>query len=276
MTEYLSYQFEDSLAFVQTYDELPLWSAAFGLLLLKHLELKPYLTVLDLGSGSGFPLLELAGRLGPSCQLYGIDPWTNANARARQKISNYGLKNVAIIENSAEKLPFADDSVDLIVSNLGLNNFRNVDVVLQECFRVLKPGGKVALTTNLNGHWQTFYDVFIVTLKALHKEEIIDKLQAQQEHRGTIESISQLLETSGLKISRVFTDQLNMQFVDGSAFLNHYFIKLGWLNEWRQLFAENERVEIFTLLEQNLNAFAQSSGNLHLTVPMAFIEAAKP
>lgn len=61
MMEYLSYTFKDSETFVNTFDEAPLWSASFGQLLLKHLNLKPNITVVDIGSGAGFPLLELAG-----------------------------------------------------------------------------------------------------------------------------------------------------------------------------------------------------------------------
>ncbi len=83
--------------------------------MLKHLELKPNLKVIDIGSGTGFPLLELASRLGNSCQLYGIDPWHNANNRVKEKIRNYELSNVAIIECSAEKILFEDNSIDLIV-----------------------------------------------------------------------------------------------------------------------------------------------------------------
>jgi len=85
MTAYLNYKFEDSQTFINTFDEAPLWSASFGLLLLKHLELKPNQHLVDIGSGAGFPLMELAGRMGNSCKLYGIDTWTNANNRAKQK-----------------------------------------------------------------------------------------------------------------------------------------------------------------------------------------------
>ena len=99
--EYIDYKFEDNEEFINTFDEAPLWSASFGLLLLKHLNLQPNLKVIDIGSGTGFPLLELAGRMGNSCQLYGIDPWKHANARAKQKIESYGLTNIEIIEGSA-------------------------------------------------------------------------------------------------------------------------------------------------------------------------------
>lgn len=172
MPEYLSYTSNDNLEFINTFDELPLWSASFGLLLLKHLELKPNLKVIDIGSGAGFPLIELAERLGTSCKLFGIDPWTNANERARQKIKNYGLTNVEIIQTDAEHIPFEDHSIDLIVSNLGINNFNNPPIVFKECSRVLKSTGKLALTTNLNGHWKEFYNIFYSTLIQLAKKDL--------------------------------------------------------------------------------------------------------
>src|ERR1700733_13054518 len=164
-TGYLSWEFADPPEFVSTYDELPLWSAPFGLMLLKHLELKHGTTLLDIGSGSGFPLLELAQRLGSSAQCYGVDPWVNANNRVREKINNYGVTNVQMIDRTAEDLPFGDASISLIVSNLGINNFADPDKVLKECCRVLTTDGKIAITTNLNGHWREFYEQFAATLQ---------------------------------------------------------------------------------------------------------------
>lgn len=275
MTDYLSYKFEDTPDFTETFDELPLWSASFGLLLLKHLELKPNITVIDIGSGAGFPLMELAGRLGRSCKLYGIDPWTNANDRANKKIKNYGLTNVEIINSSAEQLPFDDQSIDLIVSNLGINNFENPLTVFRECHRVLKPNSRLVLTTNLNGHWKQFYNIFEATLKELGQDQIVEQLTAHQEHRGSIQSISKLFTDTGFKVRRHFEESFDMKFLDGSAFLNHYFVKLGWLESWKNLLPENERPAIFTALEQNLNTFSIKEGGLTLSVPMAYMEGEK-
>jgi arsenite methyltransferase len=275
MTEYLQYKFDDTENFIDTFDELPLWSASFGLLLLKHLELKPNLTVIDLGSGAGFPLMELASRLGKSCKCYGLDPWVNANKRARKKIKNYGLSNVEIIESTAEKIPFDDNSIDLIVSNLGINNFDNPQIVFKECNRVLKPNGKLALTTNLNGHWKEFYDIFEYTLQQLGKNEITEKLKSHQQHRGTVDSVSKLFTENGFKISRHYEENFEMKFLDGSAFLNHHFVKLGWLSSWRDLLPQEEWEETFSQLEKNLNSYSAESGTLSLTVPMVFTEGLK-
>lgn len=275
MTEYLSYSFKDSDEFINTFDELPLWSASFGLLLLKYLELKPNLTVIDIGSGAGFPLTELAGRLGNSCKLYGLDPWVNANKRAKQKIKNYNLSNVEIKESSAEQIPFDDNTIDLIVSNLCINNFDKPQVVFKECNRVLKPKGKLALTSNLTGHWKEFYNIFYSTLKQLNMENLIPPLKQDEEQRGTVESISNLFIENGFKVCRHFEENFEMKFLDGTAFLNHNFVKLGWLTSWTKLFPKDELKFIFTSLEQNLNDFSEKNSGLILTVPMIYFEGEK-
>lgn len=66
-----------------------------------------------------------------------------------------------------------------------------------------------------------------------------------------------------------------MKFVDGSAFLNHHFVKLGWLTTWIGLFPKAELQEIFSALERNLNEYATNNNGLNLSVPMAFIEGEK-
>lgn len=275
MTEFWNYKFDDTAEFVETFDELPLWSSSFGLLLLKHLELKPNQIVLDIGSGTGFPLFELAERLGTTCKCYGLDIWKNANDRAKKKIKSYAVTNVELIEGSADKLPFNNESVDLIVSNLGINNFDNPKIVFAECYRVLKLKGKIALTTNLNGHWKEFYNIFEETFRQLNKNELIAKLTDQQDHRGTVETISKLFTDNGIKIARHFEEKFEMRFLNGSAFLNHHFIKVGWLSSWQSIIKEDEWSTVFKKLEENLNKLSDKEGGLILSVPMAFIEGQK-
>ncbi|MBL0340095.1 MAG: class I SAM-dependent methyltransferase [Bacteroidetes bacterium] len=263
------------MEFISTFDELPLWSASFGLMLLKHLEVEPNLKIVDIGSGTGFPLLELAGRFGNSCKFYGVDPWRNANDRARKKIGNYDLENVEIIESSANSMPFEADTIDLIVSNLGINNFENTGQVFLECKRILKPNGKLVLTTNLNGHWKEFYRIFEMSLEQLNKQELLPGLIQHQLHRGTVDTISKLYTESGFTVNRYFDDNFTMKFQDGSAFLNHYFVKLGWLQSWRELLPKQEVKEIFLKLEANLNALALAEKGLEISVPMLFMEGVK-
>lgn len=275
MTEFLNYNFEDNETFINTFDEAPLWSASFGLFLLKHLDIKPNQTVIDIGSGAGFPLMELAGRMGSSSKLYGIDTWGNANKRAKQKIKNYGYSNVEIIETSAEKIPFEDNSIDKIVSNLGINNFEKPDIVFKECCRALKQRGKLSITTNLMGHWSEFYQVFYSTLNQISKENLIPLLKNEEEHRASLQSIGKLFTENGFTVTKQFEECYEMKFVDGSAFLNHHFVKVGWLTTWLKLFPKEELIDIFSALEQNLNEYSTLNGGLILTVPMLFIEGEK-
>ena len=82
MTSYLDFEIDfSSEAMVAAYDELPLWSAMFGLLLLEHVPLANVRHALDVGCGTGFPLIELAERLGPGAIVHGIDPWKAGLAR---------------------------------------------------------------------------------------------------------------------------------------------------------------------------------------------------
>ena len=275
MKEFWNYTFEDTPEFVETFDELPLWSAPFGMLLLRHVPLQQNMTVLDLGSGAGFPLFELAERLGDTCKCFGLDPWINANARARKKMLTYGVGNVQLREGSGTQIPFGNSSIDLIVSNLGINNFDEPKTVFAECHRVLKAGGRLALTTNLNGHWKEFYTVFEQTLTKLGMTDRVQILQQQQEHRGSTATVSELFMDAGFEVSQVITEEFTMRFLNGTAFLNHHFVKLGWLSSWQQLIPKEQWSLVFPALEQNLNVQAAQHGELKLTVPMAYVEGIK-
>ena len=178
---------------IAAYDELPLWSAIFGLLLLEHVPLENVHSALDVGCGTGFPLIELAERLGPHASVHGIDPWSAALARAREKIAARGTANVTVHEGVAAKMPFADETFDLIVSNLGVNNFDDRSGSLRECRRVAKAGATLALTTNLQGHMQEFYDVFDRVLEERNDFDARRLLRGHIHHRATVTGVRQLL-----------------------------------------------------------------------------------
>jgi hypothetical protein len=104
---------------------------------------------------------------------------------------------------------------------------------------------------------------------------LITKLKEQQAHRGTVESISKMFTMNGFVVRRHFVESFEMKFLNGSAFLNHHFIKLGWLKSWIDILTNENVKQIFTLLEENLNLTANKMGGLVLTIPMAFIEGEK-
>ncbi len=276
MTDYLDFTFDTKAPdFVSAFDELTLWSSMFGHMLLEHIPLAMHLKVLDVGCGTGFPILELAQRLGPTCTVVGIDPWVEALERLRHKAQVQGVNHIEIHEGDAAAMPFADAEFDMIVSNLGINNFADPEACFHECARVLKAGGRLVLTTNLRGHMNEFYEAYTETLRHLGMEHQISSLQAQQAQRTTVETLRALCDRTGFHITVVHERTMPIRYTHGTAMLQHYFVKLSFLNGWKHVVDAADRQRVFSDLEARLNRMAQASGELALTIPMAYIEAEK-
>lgn len=256
-------------------DELGIWAAPFGLLLLNNFPIKKYQNYLDIGCGTGFPLIEIASRIGNDCQAVGIDPWEEAVKRAKKKITTLQLDSISIIEGDAENINFDDNHFDLITSNLGINNFENPMKVMNECHRVLRSEGTLCITTNLTGTFDEFYKLFRESLFELKLEKYLTKLDDHINHRGTENSSTQLFENSGFEIIKVIKSESQMRFYNGSAFLNHPFIIIGFIDSWRNMFEEVDKQVFFDNFEHRLNDYASKKGELRLTIPVLYIEAVK-
>jgi arsenite methyltransferase len=276
MTDYLkrSNDYHDAEV-ASALDELSFWSSRFGQLLFKHLEIRRYRKILDLGFGTGFPLFELAHTFGHGCHVTGLDVWQEGIGRAHLKQKVYELPNVTIIEGDGAKQPFEDGAFDLVVSNLGVNNFASPRLVMAECFRVARPGATLAITTNLKGHYREFYDLYGEVLRELHKERHMERLNADEARRGTRETVCALFTEAGFEITRAVEDRFEMRFLDGSALLNHFLVRIGFLDSWRNVVTPEEEEEVFALLEKRLNEAAERQGELRMTIPMLYVEGKK-
>jgi arsenite methyltransferase len=148
------------------------------------LALEPGETVLDLGSGGGIDVLLSAKRVGPTGKVYGLDMTDEMLALARENQRKAGATNVEFLKGAIEAIPLPDNSVDVIISNCVINLSSNKDAVLREAFRVLKPGGRVAVSDvvvrgDVPGDVRKNVELWVGCIAgALRDTEYTDKLRA--------------------------------------------------------------------------------------------------
>jgi len=275
MTRFVKTKYDlDSPELVSVIDELSLWAAPFGLRLLEMINIRKNITVLDIGFGLGFPLLETAMRLGDSCKVYGIDPWEAAIERVRLKIKVYEINNVELIKGYTENIPLPDSSINLIISNNGINNVEDQEKVFSECRRVSRQGAQLVFNFNLEETMIEFYCVFKDLLNEYGMSREIDKLNKHiYSKRKPLDEVISIVERNNFKIKEVKKDYFSLRYSDGTAMFNHFLIKLAFFGSWQEIVPVEKIGEIFTELERRLNRKAAEEGELKLSVPFATINA---
>lgn len=259
---------------VAAMEELPLWSAPFGLALLETAKLLPGMKVLDLGCGTGFPLLELAARLGPRGQVTGLDPWQAGLERARAKAELRGIANLKLVEGEAEAMPFEDRSFDLIVSNNGLNNVKDPRRVLAECARVAAMRGQLVMTANLPGTFALFYELFQMLLEDRGMKAEVEALHAHiRAKRKTAQAWQDLAEEAGFAVRKTTESSFTWSFLNGTALFQHWFIRLAFLPPWVAILPPEQAQEFMAFFEGRLNRLALERGGLQLEVPFLCLDA---
>lgn len=255
------------------YDELPLWSAPFGFKLLDVIEYKKHLRVLDIGSGAGFPLIEIAQRLGSTSEVYGIDPWQPGVDKIKSKIKLLNLENANIVKGVAESLPFDSEYFNLIVSNNGINNVDDTEKALDESRRVSKKNAQFVMTVNLPGTMIEFYKVFTESLLELGLNELIPEIQKhiKVKRKSASENIN-LIENSGFEITNLYEDSFHYKFTDGESFMKYFLIRLGFLPSWKEI-VNDRHEEVFNLVQKKLDKIAGMNGNIVLSVPYICIDS---
>lgn len=259
---------KESPEIISSIDELMLWSAPFGLKLLDTVHYLSHITALDIGSGLGFPLTELAMRLGTTSRLYGIDPWLGGVRRIQEKIRTYSITNTHVICGKAEGLPFRNRSFDLVTSNNGMNNVDDLKASFEEVARVTRQGAQFVFTFNTEKTFLEFYELYRETLYDLHLSEFNGAmLEHIRQKRKPVNFVEHLVLDSGFRVSSIQDDAFGYRFTDARALMNHFFIRLAFMESWQNIIPTRYRKEVFRRLERRLDENAERTGEIHLQVP---------
>ncbi len=265
----------DSEQFALNFNELTFWSSHFGQLLLDNIPIREKVRVLDVGCATGFPLLELSDRLGKNSSMVGIDPWEAAVKYLNSKIVFRETPNTEVVLADALEIPFKDSHFDLIVSNLGLNNFDQKELVVRECKRVLSQDGRIAISTNYKGHMEEFYSAFKESLKKLNLNEYVEKVEQDESRRSTIPEIQRLFTSEGFASTQMVEKKIFLRYASGTAFLESSFVESCFMSTWKSLLPESKWTEVKATIEDKLNSIAKSEGELRISIPMAYLEFMK-
>ena len=254
------------------FEELPFWSAPSGLDILNTVTLKPKLKVLDTGSGSSCQLIELALRLGNSSTVFGMGR-TDEEVRSINRISDMlHLDNVKVFRSDTDKLPFADQYFDLIVSNAGIRNNYNLELVLWEVKRVARYPSQLVISIQLKDAMVEFYRVME---EVLFSCKMLSEIRHMKEHiwsgKKSLKEVAYILREAGFHILEIRLNKFNMNFLDGTTFFCHPLIRNEFLVDWKKIFKEKDRETIFRLIERKLNTVSKEAGEFSVTVPYAIL-----
>lgn len=253
-------------------DELPFWSSAFGLELLDRMVYKPKLRVLDIGCGTGFPMLEVAMRLGGEAMVYGLDPNAQALKLANAKARLLGISSVHLLQAKAESIPLPPNSIDIIISNNGLNNVTDISVVLDECKRVLTTDGQLLFTYNTFNTFDLFYRVFEEVLSEMGLQASINLMYEHiQNKRPPLQPTLDLLSAKGFAVNTIDNHQFLYRFASGTAFFTHGFIRSAFYPSWHQLVPVDKASAVFCSIEARLNQLAKENTGISMPVPFVVV-----
>lgn len=259
---------------VNIFDEITLWSAPFGKILLENIPMKKNAHVVDIGFGTGFPLIELSQIFGESAKIFGIDIWEEGINRAKHKIKTLGLTNIEILERSATNIEIEANSIDLVTSNLGINNFEDRITVYSEIYRILNKDGSLCITTNPIGTFQELFDIIINTCKTMGLTNEHEAFENYINNRNTEKQIINEFSKSGFTSAKTLHSTTQMRFADARAIFNHSLIRIGFREYWEQMMP-NTSSKVLEQVIQNIESEIARNGVFNMTIPILYLEFKK-
>jgi hypothetical protein len=157
-----------------------------------------------------------------------------------------------------------------------LNNAGDINQVISECSRIIKPGGQFVQTMNLDKSMFEFYGQFKIVLSDLGMTKEIELMNNHiHKKRRPLDEMISMVQEHGFFIKDLDHDQFNYRFSNGTAMLNHYFIRLAFMDSWIKLLPENRAEQVFDEIEKRLNEQAKILGGIKLSIPFVLINAIK-
>jgi SAM-dependent methyltransferase len=245
--------------------------------LLREIPLHIGMRVLDIGCGTGSSTLalELAERLGSDSTVVGLDPWHNVLERGRAKASSYLVSTTEFVHADGETMPLVDRSFDLVVCNLGLDNWTAPGNTIASISRVLKRNGTFGCTTNPRGHWREFHEIVRDTLKNQGQADAISRWDQQEALRLDLGRALPLFEAVDLFIERRVPETLVFRFAQAKAFLNHHFVRWGFKGAWVNALGAELWKKVEPEVIERLDALPHDNGAIRLVAPMEYWEFVK-
>jgi len=258
---------------VEIYDEVPLWSAPFGKILLDNIPMQANWTIVDLGFGTGFPLIELAQRFGDGSQIIGVDIWEAAMQRVQKKIERLELSNIKLINQKASDVFIQNSSVDLVCSNIGVNNFENKESVYSKVHKMLKAKGHFCLTTN---DQRTFEELFILFEDAFLKLDLnLESLRNYINSRSNSEQLIEQIGKNGFEQIKQIEETTYLRFVSSKALFNHSLIRIAFLTSWQSIIPKEKWISFLKLVTNSIEAIISNKGEFKMTIPMVYLNFVK-
>ncbi len=257
----------EKMARVYDAEILPIWSERFGRMLLRGLEVPRKAMILDVGTGTGYPALQVLELMDDQSRLIALEGVGALLDQARKKVGDLSGKRIYFrTETPSASLGFADQVYDLVISNLGLLELDDPQRGLQEFARVTKTDGRVIVTLPLAGTFGEFYDVYREVLIKNDLNEVLGRLEQHIARTPEPEDAARWMENAGLKEVDIEVSRFDLLFRSSREFFFSPVIEYGPLAGWKEVAGKGQEMQdIFWQVKESIDSYFGRRG-FHVSV----------